>query len=223
MDTDADESGVAEYLRAHPDFFERHGELLATLRIPNAQGGAAIPLADRQVQALREKQRQLENKLAELILFGEENDVIGEKVHHLAVDLLTAADSDAVLRILHAHLEGAFAVPHVAVRLWDGGAGATAAEASPVPAALRETVGALAQPHCGAAAGQETLAWFGEASGHIRSLALITLRRDRDAAAIGALVLASEEPQRFYAEMGTLYLARIGELAAAALLGVAAA
>ena len=31
------------------------------------------------------------------------------------------------------------------------------------------------------------------------------------------LALGSEEPQRFYPEMGTLYLERIGEVAAAAL------
>ena len=31
------------------------------------------------------------------------------------------------------------------------------------------------------------------------------------------LALASEDPQRFYPEMGTLYLRRLGEIAAAAL------
>jgi uncharacterized protein YigA (DUF484 family) len=36
---------------------------------------------------------------------------------------------------------------------------------------------------------------------------------------VGLLALGSEEPERFYPEMGTLYLGRIGELAAAALLG----
>jgi hypothetical protein len=35
--------------------------------------------------------------------------------------------------------------------------------------------------------------------------------------AVGLLALGSEDAQRFYAEMGTLYLRRIGELTAAAL------
>ena len=35
--------------------------------------------------------------------------------------------------------------------------------------------------------------------------------------ALGLLALGSEEPQRFYPEMGTLYLERIGEMASAAL------
>ena len=38
----------------------------------------------------------------------------------------------------------------------------------------------------------------------------------------GLLVMASEEAHRFYPELGTLYLERIGEMAAAALLRVAA-
>jgi uncharacterized protein YigA (DUF484 family) len=43
---------------------------------------------------------------------------------------------------------------------------------------------------------------------------MVPLRTDRT---IGLLVLASEEPQRFYPEMGTIYLAQLGELASAAL------
>ena len=35
---------------------------------------------------------------------------------------------------------------------------------------------------------------------------------------VGLLALASEDPQRFYPDMGTLYLKRIGELIATSLL-----
>jgi uncharacterized protein YigA (DUF484 family) len=218
MSSDIDDAGVADYLRSHPEFFSRHGDLLAKLEVPSPHGGKAISLSERQVLALREKLRHLENKLAELILFGEENDVISEKVHRLGIDLLLAKDAEATLRLLYSHLDGAFSVPHVALRVWGTAGGSDAPEFSPVADSVRNQVGVLKQPYCAAAVGQETLAWFGDAAGHIRSLALIPLRRDDGEEAIGALVLASEEGQRFYAEMGTLYLARIGEVAAAALL-----
>jgi len=39
----------------------------------------------------------------------------------------------------------------------------------------------------------------------------------RDGATFGVVALASEDPKRFYPEMGTLYLARIGELVSHAL------
>jgi hypothetical protein len=40
----------------------------------------------------------------------------------------------------------------------------------------------------------------------------------RQTQVIGMLALGSEEAERFYPEMGTLYLGRIAELAAAALM-----
>jgi len=41
--------------------------------------------------------------------------------------------------------------------------------------------------------------------------------RDAGNACVGMLALASEDPARFFPEMGTLYLKRLGELASAAL------
>lgn len=57
--------------------------------------------------------------------------------------------------------------------------------------------------------------WFGEQAQHVRSLAIVALRRE--AQTVGMLALGSEDPERFYPDMGTIYLVRIGELAAAAL------
>jgi len=58
----------------------------------------------------------------------------------------------------------------------------------------------------------DTAAFFGEAAALLKSYAYIPLR-DRDT--FGLLALASEDAQRFYPEMGTLYLTRIGEIIAA--------
>jgi uncharacterized protein YigA (DUF484 family) len=214
MSADLDAAGVARYLQEHPEFLEQHADLLAQLQIPSPHGDAAISITGRQIGALRDKVRQLEGKLAELLRFGEENDVIGEKVHRLAVALLGAGDFPAVLRALHAHLEGDFAVPHVALRFWQAPGGGGSAEFAPLPEAARDFAVGLGQPYCGPTAGQDATHWFGERGSHVRSLALVPLTHD--GATFGALVLASEEAHRFYVEMGTLYLARIGELASAA-------
>jgi hypothetical protein len=72
----------------------------------------------------------------------------------------------------------------------------------------------MAAPQCGPAAASPFAALFGEAREHIRSIAVVPLGQVRVA---GALVFASEDPRRFYADMGTLFLRRIGELAAGAL------
>jgi uncharacterized protein YigA (DUF484 family) len=70
----------------------------------------------------------------------------------------------------------------------------------------------LAYPFCGPAGSHEAMQWFGEEAQHVRSLAIVALRRESET--IGMLALGSEDPERFYPDMGTIYLVRIGELAA---------
>jgi uncharacterized protein YigA (DUF484 family) len=48
-------------------------------------------------------------------------------------------------------------------------------------------------------------------------MALIPLLPAGGGDGIGMLALASEDPLRFYPDMGTMYLKRLGELASAAL------
>jgi uncharacterized protein YigA (DUF484 family) len=205
---------VARYLQDNPIFFERYADLLAQIQVPHPHGSHAIPLSDRQVLSLREKNRALETKLSELIQFGEENDAIGEKVHRLCMTMLSAADLAALLASLEFNLREDFAVPHVALRVWRGSADLP--EFQPVSAELRAFAGALEQPFCGPNTGFEAIGWLGDAAEHIRSVAFMPIR-ERDET-FGLLMLASEDAQRFYPEMGTVYLKRIGELVGAALL-----
>ncbi|MCD6043051.1 MAG: 3,5-cyclic-nucleotide phosphodiesterase, partial [Burkholderiales bacterium] len=162
--------------------------------------------------ALREKVKLLEGKLGELIQFGEENDAISEKVHRLSVALVGARDFPALAQSLYFHLREDFAVPHVALRVWGKSVPADFDEAQPVDEAQRRHADALGAPHCGPAAGNPFVAWFRESGEHLRSLALVPLGQT---AVFGLLALGSEDPKRFYPEMGTLYLRRIGELCAA--------
>lgn len=206
---------VAHYLKDHPDFFNQYAEMLALISIPDPHGGRAVSITERQMSALRDQVKRLENKLTELIRFGEENDVISSKAHRLALALAGASDTGSVLRALYAHLGGDFAVPHVAVRLWGVPGNAAAPEFTPMSAAAHEFAESLQHPYCGAGGGPDVQGWFGERGSHVRSLALVALRSD--STTFGLLALGSEEPQRFYPEMGTLYLDRMGEIAAAAL------
>lgn len=206
---------VAQYLREHPDFLTEHGDIFVEVTVPHPQGGQAITLAERQLHALRDKIRELEAKLVELIRYGEENDEIGAKLHRLTVGLIVA-DRFATLEdtLMHSLRED-FAVPHVALRVWNTVVMPEGTAFEPVSEELRFKVADMRHPQCGAPANLEALAWFGDAAAHVRSVALVPLRADGQV--IGLLELASEEAERFYAEMGTLYLSRLGELVAAAL------
>jgi uncharacterized protein YigA (DUF484 family) len=208
---------VVRYLQDNPGFFEDYAELLAQIYIPHPHGGRAIPIAERQMLTLREKSKMLEGKLAELIQFGEENDAIGEKMHRLCLALISAGDMQGALQALYYNLREDFAVPHAVVRVWRPGPGARAgSEFAPVSDELRQYAGSLEHAFCGSGANPEVASWFGEAAAQLRSFACMPLR-DGGNACVGMLALASEDPARFYPEMGTLYLKRLGELASAAL------
>lgn len=207
---------IARYLQENPVFFEQYADLLSQIYIPHPHGGRAIPLAERQVLTLRERARSLEVRLAELLQVGEENDAIGEKMHRLCVAMLAAADLRGLLAALYYNLREDFAVPHVALRAWRDGARGDGPEFGAVGDDVKRYASALAQPFCGPGANPETASWFGEAASHVRSVACVPLRDKSEC--IGMLVLGSEDASRFYPEMGTLYLRRLGEMASASLL-----
>ena len=204
---------VADYLTRHPNFFNDFPALLADIHVPHPHGTHAVSMGERQLISLRDKVRLLENKLAELIQFGEENDSISEKLHAMTLALLAASTPGAVVAALNLHLRDGFAVPHYAIRVWNL-VDSEQSMTQPVPQNVRDAVAAMSFPVCGALAVPEAREWFGEIASHLRSFAAIPLNHQGN---LGLLVLASEEPNRFYATMGTLYLTRLGQIVAAAL------
>ena len=206
---------IAEYLSRHPNFFNDFPSVLADLHIPHPHGTHAVSMSERQLIAMRDKVRMLENKLAELIQFGEENDGISEKLHALTLALLAAHAPRDIAAALALHLREGFAVPHHALRVWQ--LADTAGFGDAVPQTVVDSVAAMAQPVSGALAVPDAAEWFGEIAPHLRAFACIPLRPTPAAAPVGLLVLASEEAKRFYPDMGTLYLERLGQLVGAAL------
>jgi len=205
---------VAAWLQQNPQFFEEYADLVSEIFIPHPHGGRAIPIAERQILTLREKNRMFESKLTELLQFGEENDQIGDKMHRLTVALMQAGDLAAVLGALQYHLQDHFRVPHHALRLWSEERDETLIEFSPVSEDILALTDSLTSPYCGPYVTDEVLSWLGESAPHLKAFAQVALKSETVS---GILVMASEDPQRFYPEMGTLYLIHLGELVSAAI------
>lgn len=209
---------LSEYLRADPHFFERNAHLLTEIYLPSPHGSGTISLAERQQLAQRDKIRILEAKLSELIQFGEENDVTSDKVHRLTLGILAARSFDSLVQMVAHNLREDFQVPHVAIRLWaqpQNAADSSGAEFGQVDEALVTWAQGLNAPYCGHSPTMNVESWFGETNAPLKSFALVPLRGEN---VFGLLAMASEDLQRFYPEMGTLYLKRIGELLSVALL-----
>jgi uncharacterized protein YigA (DUF484 family) len=208
-----DAKAVADYLEQHPEFFGEYADLLSEIYIPHPHGGHAIPIAERQIVTLREKNGQLETKLRELIQFGGENDTISEKLHRSTLALFSATDLETTLGVLDHSLKDDFQVPQVALRLWG-----KVPEQSYLPELaatsqeLRDYAAALGVPYCGAHAPFESRDWF-EGAPALASFAFLPLRTHQT---FGLLALGSDDPARFYAGMGTMHLTRLAELASVA-------
>lgn len=205
---------IAQYLYKHPQFFEEYAEMLADIQVPHPHGGGAVPISERQIIALRDKNRVLQEKLGELIRFGEENGALTEKMHRLAIVLLTFTRLDDLLGGLHFNLREGFSIPHTALRLWNIDGDTILPEFSQTSSDVHTLAESLLHPYCGAHVLDEIKGWFGEDGARLRSFAMVALRAR--STVIGLMVMGSEDPQRFFPEMGTIYLAQLGELVSAA-------
>ncbi|RIK99328.1 MAG: DUF484 domain-containing protein [Burkholderiales bacterium] len=213
---DADD--VAHYLYEHPDFFESHVELLASITVPHPHGGRAISLQERQLEVLREKLRAHEMKLAELVRIGQENDAIAEKLHRWTRQLLLAAEPQRLPEIVVDGLRTIFAVPQVAMRLWGLRDDYVGLEwAQPVAVDAITLANSMKQPFCGPNSDFHAATWLPDGGASTHSIALLPLRKGVDPKAFGLVVLGSSDPERFRSGMGTAFLERIAGTAGAAL------
>ena len=225
------EDAVARYLEEHPDYFQRHPELLARITLIHQVGGRAVSLIERQVQVLRDQSRNLQRQLRELLGNARDNDALTDRLHRLAlamVDGRTLDDAlDAAGDILRQEFQ--FDGARLLLRARDGFADRTEAraagqgrpvcgfasgraEVAPDDAMLEELLRKVAagKPVCGEAPEAPVLrSLFGEHATDIKTWALIPLG---GASPFGALCLGSRDPYRFHAGMGTVYLTRLGEL-----------
>ncbi len=209
---------VADYLSKHPEFFVDFGAVLAKINIPAAHSGRAISLHERQLEVLREKNRALEMKLADLMRNGQENDAIVEKMQRWTRQLLLQRDDAKLPELVEHGMSEIFSVPQVALRLW--GVAQEFRElpcAAPADDGLIEETHALQRPYCGESKNQAASLWLPSAGADTRSLALLPLRKGIDPKSFGLLVLGSADVDRFRAGMGTAFLERIAETASASL------
>jgi hypothetical protein len=208
---DLSEADVDEYLRAHPDFFERHAGLLAILKLPHPTGGA-VSLIERQVTVLRDKNRQLERKLMDLVQVARDNEQLSVHLHHLALGLIEADDLDAAAAIVQEQLRNEFKADAVVLRLLRRGSNSGSAhrvDDDEATLALFAELFKSRRAICGRLSDAQLAFLFADQAGEIGSAAAIPLC---DANPLGVLALGSRDESRFHPGMGTLFLGYLGEL-----------
>ncbi|HEV7576373.1 MAG TPA: DUF484 family protein [Caldimonas sp.] len=211
------ETDIANFLAASPGFFERHAELLGTIQLTSPHGQRAVSLQERQMEMLRDKIKGLERQIVEMVRHGQDNVAIADKLHRWTRALMLTANAADLPGVLVSELQHQFQIPQAAIRVWGG---AEVFAALPFARAIgddaKSFASSLTAPYCGVNTGFEAVQWL-ESPAQALSLALIPLQHEHQAGAFGLLVLASPDPTRYTADMGTEFLARIGEVASAAL------
>jgi uncharacterized protein YigA (DUF484 family) len=211
------EDDIANYLSANPEFFERHAETLASIQLYSQHGKRAVSLQERQAEMLRERIKSLEGRIMDMVRNGNENVMIADKLQKWTRTLLLTQQAiDLPMTVTH-ELKSQFLVPQVAIKVWAvNGLFSEEEFAVGVSEDAKTFASSLQLPYCGVNANFEAANWLDQPE-LASSLALIPLRGGVALEAFGMLVLASPDPQRFNAGMGTDFLERIGELSSAAL------
>jgi hypothetical protein len=211
------ETDIADYLAASPGFFERHAELLGTIQLTSPHGQRAVSLQERQMEMLRDKIKGLERQIVGMVRHGQDNVAIADKLHRWTRALMLTANAADLPQVLVGELQHQFLIPQAAIRIWGvaevfAGLPFTRAASDDV----KSFASSLPVPYCGVNTGFEAVQWLDD-PGQASSLALVPVSHDGGPVAFGLLVLASPDPTRYSAEMGTDFLVRIGEVASAAL------
>lgn len=219
---EVNEESIADYLRTHPDFFERHLNVLAGLKLQHSTSGGAISLVERQVDVLRQRNMALETKLKELLDVARGNDRLSGRIHALALLFMRAKSREEVIEILAEQLRDGFSVDHAALVIFDSVPGLAREGSAFVKVVHREdpAVGSFktflqtSAPRCGRVRDIQRDFLFGEDGRDIQSMALVPLGPRSE---FGFLAIGSRDTNHFHPGKSIDFLARLGELVTCAL------
>lgn len=206
---------VAAWLRRHPKFLGQFPDLALSMVVPREDGPAAS-LASYQLEVLRDKNRELGRRLAELFANAQDNERLAIRTHQLALALMRAEGAADTVRAMVAVLGEDFQGDAVRVVLFEPVEGLTPdwlqvlqardKRMAPFKDALEG-----GEPICGRLNADKLPLLFGEDTSNSASVALIPMP------GTGLIAIGSADGNRFFPGMGTLFLRLMGETFVAAM------
>lgn len=207
---------IAAWLRRHPAFLKQFPDLALTLVVPRDDGPTAS-LASYQLEVLRDKNRELSRRLADLAANAQVNERLAVRTHQLTLALMKQGSAADTLRAMAASLEEDFAgdlvrlvvlqpVPGLEQAPWLQVIG----EGSPLLVSFRDCL-KDGEPICGRLQPEKNAVLYGGRVDEVQSSALLPLP------GVGLIAVGSHDGNRFYPGMGTLFLRMMGEALVVAL------
>ena len=218
---DITDSTVRDYLKDHPDFFERHPDMLDHLHISHSSG-SAVSLVEKQVSVLRERNMEMRKRLNSLTGNARDNDRLYTLTRKLVLALIEARTLDELGARFSDGLREDFGVEHASLILF--GDPDQSSKHCRVESAdrARIEIGALIKGQnavCGTLRPEE-LRYLFPSAGNVGSAAVMPIDFGGE---LGVIAVGSDDPNHYGASMGTLFLSHLGDVLARLLprLGVA--
>jgi uncharacterized protein len=207
---------VAAWLRRHPKFLEQYPDLAVSLVVPRDEGKAAS-LASYQLDVLRDKNRELTRRLSELFANAQDNERLAVRTHHLTLALMRAPNAAETLKAMVAVLSEDFHGDAIRVLLFTSVEGLQPAawwqHYDLESAAFKPFKDFMVsnEPLCGRLNQDKLAVLYADENATPASCVLLPL------SGFGLLCVGSQDANRFYPGMGTLFLRLMSEALVSAL------
>ena len=207
---------VAVWLRRHPKFLGQYPDLAASLVVPREDGPAAS-LASYQLEVLRDKNRELNKRLADLVANAQANETLAVRTQQLALALMRATTPAETVKVMAAAMTEDFDGDAVRMVLFAPVDGLAPDWLQILPSGRDKRLAPFkdallaGEPICGRLNPDKMPLLFGEQTDVAASVALIPINN------VGLVAIGSRDGNRYFPGMGTLFLRLMGETFVAAM------
>jgi uncharacterized protein YigA (DUF484 family) len=208
---------VVAYLKAHPDFFEKHAELASELGVtPRVQGPGVIDMQQAILKRLRSEIDRLKSERTEIIANSRQNQIVQNRIQAAVISVIQAPTFEKVIYVVTHELPELLDVDFITLAIE---ANADAPKKLPVrgvyalaPGAIDAALGPEKHARLRSnVAGEE--AYFGDVARFVQSDVLLRLRISAGSPD-GVMCFGSRNPEAFGPDMSTellFFLAKVLE------------
>jgi len=199
---------VREYLKNHDDFLQRNPDMLDYLHISHASG-SAISLVEKQASVMRERNKDMRQRLKTLTANARDNDALFEQTRALVLKLIDANSIADLYETFMASMTSDFRADYASMILFGEQAGEGWRTES--PEAVKREIGSLFRGNkavCGALRKEELAFLFPSGSG-TGSAALMPLD---NGAQLGLIAVGSADANYYNSKVGTMFLSHLADV-----------
>jgi len=199
------EQQVFDYLASHPDFLQQYPQLLSHIEVPHDVDGG-VSLVERQVKVLREKNRELQGKLIEMLKAAQDNEALLQKCIRLVLCLVDCTSLEQLTNTLEDVVKREFDLDAATIHLigrWPKVSSVRVYSTADKLQSILECRFPDDEPICGRLDRRVKEAVFPNHSFSSGSVALLPIGKGGH---FGVLALYSRDQTRFSPEMGSLFL-----------------